>query len=93
VNVNHPIYFVIKKLLGENSKIFKDYIKLLSESIPVGMIISDFSEPSVVMKDFFENEESELKVIYENMTKALIENGFSESEAKTKVSLIKNSGK
>lgn len=88
VNKDHPIYQLISEYLGEDAYVFKDYMRLIGESMPVSLIVSDFSDPSTIMKDFFESSRGELKTIYENTVSALINAGFSEDEAIKKADSI-----
>lgn len=88
INKEHPIYNLIADYLEEDAYIFNDYMKLVGESLPISFIVSDFSDQSMVMKDFFEDSKKELKLIYENTLSALINAGFSEKEATEKVNSI-----
>ncbi|MDQ1806247.1 ATP-binding protein [Chryseobacterium sp. CKR4-1] len=88
INKEHPIYNLIADNLEEEAYIFNDYMKLVGESLPISFIVSDFSDHSIVMKDFFEDSKKELKLIYENTLSALINAGFSEKEATEKVNSI-----
>ncbi|MCJ8154121.1 ATP-binding protein [Chryseobacterium sp. SSA4.19] len=88
VNKDHPIYQLILEYLGEDAYVFRDYMRLIGESMPVSLIVSDFSDPSTIMKDFFESSRGELKTIYENTVSALINAGFSEDEAIKKANSI-----
>lgn len=88
VNKEHPVYQLIAEYLEEEVYIFKDYMKLIGESLPISLIVSDFSDPSMIMKDFFENSKKELKIIYENTISALVNTGLSKEEATEKVNSI-----
>lgn len=88
VNKEHPVYQLITEYLEEDAYIFRDYMRLIGESLPVSLIVSDFSDPSMIMKDFFENSKKELKTIYENTISALINAGYSQEDATEKVNSI-----
>lgn len=88
VNRQHPIYGLISQYLQEHSYILDDYIKLIGESLPINFIVTDFADPKMTMKDFFEDSKGELKIIYSNTIAALVNNGMSEKEAIEKVDNI-----
>jgi len=88
INKDHPIYQLITAYLEKDAYIFNDYIKLIGESLPINFIVSDFSDPSMTMKDFFEGSKGELKAIYQNTVAALIDAGVSEKDAIEKVNRI-----
>ncbi|HMQ69807.1 MAG TPA: ATP-binding protein [Ignavibacteria bacterium] len=85
INNEHPIYQLISEYLENDAYIFNDYIKLIGESLPINFIVSDFSDPTMIMKDFFEGSKGELKTIYKNTIEALIDAGVSEKDAIEKV--------
>lgn len=88
INKEHPIYQLITEFLQKEAYLFNDYIKLIGESLPINFIVSDFSDPSMTMKDFFEGSKEELKNIYKNTVAALIKAGIPEKDAIEKVSRI-----
>jgi len=88
INKVHPIYQLIIEYLENDAYIFNDYIKLIGESLPINFIVNDFSDPSMTMKDFFENSKPELKEIYQNTIAALVSAGLSKKEAIEKVNKI-----
>jgi hypothetical protein len=83
VNKEHPIYQLITDFLADDAYIFNDYIKLIGESLPVSVIVSDFSDPSMTMKDFFEGSKNDLISIT-----ALLNAGLTEKEALEKTSRL-----
>lgn len=88
INKAHPIYQLINDYLENDAYIFNDYIKLIGESLPINFIVNDFSDPSMTMKDFFEDSKPELKEIYQNTIAALVNAGLSKNEAIEKVNRI-----
>lgn len=88
INKDHPIYQIIIEYLEKESYIFDDYIKLIGESLPVSMIVNDFSDSTMTMKDFFEESKLELNTIYHNTIRALLSSGLSEKDAILKVNSI-----
>ena len=88
INKSHPIYQLIIEYLEDDAYIFNDYVKLIGESLPINFIVSDFSDPTMTMKDFFEGSKAELKAIYQNTITALINAGISEKDAIEKVNKI-----
>ena len=88
INKVHPIYQLIIEYLENDAYIFNDYIKLIGESLPINFIVNDFSDPSMAMKDFFEDSKPELKKIYQNTITALESAGLSKKEATEKVNKI-----
>jgi hypothetical protein len=88
INKNHPIYQLISDYLKEEAYIFNDFIKLIGESLPINFIVSDFSDPTMTMRDFFEGSKHELKTIYKNTIIALVNAGIPEEEAIKKVNSI-----
>lgn len=88
INIIHPIFELITEYLEDDAYIFKDYIKLIAESLPISYIVHDFSDPSLTMKGFFEDSNDDLKAIYLNTIKALINAGISESIAIEKANKI-----
>lgn len=81
LNKAHPIYQLINEYLQDNAYVFNDFMKLVGETLPVNFIVSDFADPSIVMKDFFENSKDDLKKIYHNMLTSLTDNGTPENVA------------
>lgn len=88
INKEHPIYQLITEFLEGQAYIFNDYIRLIGESLPTSLIVSDFSDPAILIKDFFEDSKKELEAIYANTVSALINAGFSEKEAIGKANQI-----
>lgn len=88
INKEHPIYQIITEYLENDAYIFNDYIKLIGESLPVNLIVNDFSDSTMTMKDFFEGSRVELTAIYQNTIKALLSAGISEKDAIEKVNRI-----
>jgi hypothetical protein len=88
VNSDHPIFQLIIERLADESYIFRDYIKLIGEALPINFIVNDFSDPTMTMRDFFEDSKSELKAIYQNTIVALVKTGLSEQDAIEKASKI-----
>jgi len=88
INKEHPIYQLIAEYLEDDAYIFNDYIKLIGESLPINFIVSDFSDPSMMMKDFFEGTKGDLKAIYQNTILALVGAGLTEKEAIEKANRI-----
>ncbi len=88
INTGHPIYQLIAEYLSRDAYIFYDYIKLVGESLPISLIVSDFSDPSMTMKDFFEGSKSDLMSIFKNTVTALINAGFTEKDALEKTSKL-----
>jgi hypothetical protein len=85
INQDHPIYQLIAEHLADNAYIFKDYIRLIGESLPVSAIVNDFSDPAITLRGFFEGSGAELKQIFQNTVSALVEAGIPEKEALEKV--------
>jgi len=88
INKNHPVYQLINDYLSEEAYIFNDYIKLIGESLPISIIVNDFSDPAMTMKDFFEDSKAELEVIYQNTLTALINAGIPRDDAIKKINKI-----
>jgi hypothetical protein len=88
INTDHPIYQLIVEHLEKDAYIFNDYLKLIGESLPVNLIINEFSDPTTTMRDFFEDAKAELNTIYNNTVKALVDAGISEKDAIEKVNSI-----
>ncbi len=88
INKEHPIYKLIIEYLEKDAYIFDDYIKLIGESLPVNLIVNDFADSTMTMKDFFEGSKIELTKIYQNTLKALLSAGLSETEATEKANRI-----
>ncbi|MBE7173146.1 MAG: ATP-binding protein [Williamsia sp.] len=88
INKLHPIYQLINEYLQDDAYIFNDYMKTLGETLPIGFIVSTFSDPSMIMKDVFEGSKEDLNRIYQNTIAALISSGVSEKEAIEKVNNI-----
>lgn len=88
INNTHPIYQLICEYLQKDAYIFNDYIKLIGESLPINYIVNDFSDPSMTMKDFFEDSKTELRQIYQNSIAALVNAGLSKKEAIEKLNNI-----
>lgn len=88
VNIEHPIYQLVLNRLEGEAYIFKDYIKLIGESLPISIIVNDFSDSDTIIKDFFEGANSELEAIYHNTVSALMNTGYSKKDAIEKINKI-----
>ncbi|SHG42101.1 ATP-binding protein [Pedobacter caeni] len=88
INVDHPIYKLIHDNLGPGSYLFKDYIKQISETIPIALIVNDFSDPRILMKEPFEEAHLELVAMYQSTLKALIDSGVSKQNALEQINQI-----
>ena len=88
INNDHPIFQLIVEHLADESYVFKDYVKLIGETLPINFIVNDFSDPTLTMKEFFEDSKPELMRIYQNTVTALLNSGLSEYEAMEKARKI-----
>lgn len=80
-NLNHPIVKHIGNLLGENRKIFENYLKVVSQSIPIGFIVSDFSDASLLLKDVDKSAQAEYDQVRSRILESLLESGISFDKA------------
>jgi hypothetical protein len=82
INIKHPLFEIISDHLEEDSVIFKDYMRLVAESIPVNMIANDFSDPEIVIETPMHNKTDALKKIFESALTVLCNAGISLDDAK-----------
>lgn len=84
INEKHPLYELIYRYLGTQGKIFRDYVRLVAEAIPLNLIVNDFSDTQTILETPYHQYPQELKKIYNAAKDALMNSGVSENEA-TKV--------
>lgn len=78
----HPICQLIFSKLKGDSVLFTNLLKLIGELLPIGFIVNDFADSSIVMKDFFEDSNENINDILGCFFKSLIANGESEINAR-----------
>jgi anti-sigma regulatory factor (Ser/Thr protein kinase) len=88
INEKHPLFELIEDQLSNEFNVFKDYIKLLAEAIPVNLIVNDFSDPSTIIETPLQNKMNDLNKIFDTSLKVLINSGLSETEAKKQLNLM-----
>jgi hypothetical protein len=81
VNKNHPLCKHIINLLAEDGNLLDNYLKLLSQAIPIGLIVSDFSDETIVLKDLDKTASLEDSKVRLNIIKTLVESGLTQDEA------------
>lgn len=81
INEKHPLFELIVKYLKDDSKIFKQFTKLISEALPINLILNDFSDPNTILETPNQNNKEALLKIYKSALKVLTDNGVSEKEA------------
>lgn len=81
INEKHPLYELLADYLREESVIFKDYIRLIAEALPVNLIVNDFSDPEIIIQTPCHNKAEILERIYARALAVLVDNGLSETEA------------
>ncbi len=81
LNKDHFLYNKIKSLLGNKSELFVKYIGIIEQSIPIGMIVNDFSDHNLLIKDLNKNTLNETNAIYESLLNGLVDEGMSKVEA------------
>lgn len=82
INEKHPLFELITDYLSDESDVFKDYMKLIAEAIPVNLIANDFSDPETIIETPFQNKTSALEKIFQSALTVLIGAGVTETEAK-----------
>lgn len=82
INRNHFLYKKIKQILKNDSVIFEKFIKIIEQSIPIGMIVNDFSDHNLLIKDVSPESITETKSIFDGLLKRLIDSGINEKDAK-----------
>jgi hypothetical protein len=88
INEAHPFYEFICEQLGKNQKLFKNYIKLIAEMLPVNMIAVDFGDPQTILGTELENDKERISHIYQSAVKVLSENGLTVEQAMEKLKNI-----
>lgn len=81
LNKNHFLYKRIKELMAEHSSFFEKYVEIIEQSIPIGMIINDFSDHSLMIKDLNNESIKQTHLIYESLLKGLLNDGMSKDDA------------
>jgi hypothetical protein len=82
INEKHPLFELITDYLSDDSDIFRHYIKLIAETIPINLIVNDFSDPETIIETPLQNKISALEKIFESAFSVLIDAGLSETEAR-----------
>jgi len=82
INEKHPLFELIESFLADEATIFKDYMKLVAETIPVNIIVNDFADPEIQIESPLHNNNSVLIKIYNNALDVFINAGLSDEEAK-----------
>jgi len=88
INEKHPIYQLLSDYFGDNRLIFRDYLRLIAEAVPVSLIVNDFSDPSTVLETPLNNQAEKLNEIYIAAFKVMTDVGLSDSEAKRQLDLM-----
>ena len=81
LNKNHFLYNKIRDLLNDNSELFEKYIRIIEQSIPIGMIVNDFSDHNLLIKDLNTESIKETNSIYDSLLNGLIKDGMTRDEA------------
>jgi len=81
LNKNHFLYNKLKELLGNNSDLFEQYVSIVEQSIPIGMIVNDFSDHNLMIKDFDSETMKETLNMYNSLLNSLINDGLDKQEA------------
>ena len=86
INQEHPLLKAIYNSIGASEKILLgDFIKMIEESLPVGMIINDFSDNQIVTESTLSKDLGKLKLIFQNTLNMLITGGMSEENARNEL--------
>ncbi|TAE86688.1 MAG: ATP-binding protein [Bacteroidetes bacterium] len=88
INEKHPLFELIADYLSDESDVFKDYMKLIAEAIPVNLIANDFSDPETIIETPLQNKTSALEKIFESALTVLVGAGHSEAEAKKQLNAM-----
>ncbi|PRY22731.1 histidine kinase/DNA gyrase B/HSP90-like ATPase [Spirosoma oryzae] len=81
INDKHPVYEAICQLLGSEARLFRDYIRIIAETLPVGMLINDFTDSKTVVETDVNGDKTILNDMYENTLHALTKAGMSREQA------------
>jgi hypothetical protein len=68
--------------LKDDSRIFKKFINIIEQSIPIGMIVNDFSDHNLLIKDVSPDSIKETKSMFDGLLQSLIDSGITEENAK-----------
>lgn len=82
LNEKHPLYELIVDYLSDGGYIFKDYMKLIAEAIPINLIANDFSDPKIIIESPLLNKSTEIERIFEDAIKVLVDAGQTEIDAR-----------
>ncbi|MBI5538929.1 MAG: ATP-binding protein [Bacteroidia bacterium] len=82
VNDKHPLFELISDYLSDEADVFKNYMKLIAESIPVNLIVNDFSDPDTIIETPLQNNNAALEKMYEYALTVIVDAGCSEQDAK-----------
>lgn len=88
INEKHPLFELISDCLSDESDVFKDYMKLIAEAIPVNLIANDFSDPETIIETPLQNKTSALEKIFESALTVLVGAGLSDAEAKKQLNAM-----
>ena len=67
--------------MAEHSSLFEKYVEIIEQSIPIGMIINDFSDHSLMIKDLNSESVKQTQLIYESLLNGLLNDGMSKADA------------
>lgn len=81
LNKHHFLFNKIIELLGDNKDIFEKYISIIEQSIPIGMIVNDFSDHNLLIKDLNNESIKETNSIFDSLLNSLIKDGMNKDEA------------
>lgn len=88
INEKHPIYQLLTDYFGDNGIIFRDYLRLIAEAIPVSLIVNDFSDPSTVLGTPLSNQSEKIIEIYNAAFKVMTDAGLSREETIRQLDLM-----
>jgi len=81
INDKHPLYALLYQYLGSNSVLFKNYISLLAEAIPINLIVNDFSDPQTIIETPLQHQSGAVEDMYHAALQVLINQGVSTEAA------------
>lgn len=86
INHEHPLFKIIYTAMDDSEKkMFKGFIKIIEESLPVGMIVNDFSDNQMLVESSLSKDKITLNAIFQNALIALINGGMEEENAKNEL--------
>lgn len=76
INPKHPLFILISDVLSDNNQIFKSYIKTIENTIPVNIILNDYYDENVCLRQSMDDEPKQIQKIYAELLRGMNDLGI-----------------